>query len=69
MRRVELYFEHLITHMNDQHTAIANGVNWFQLNLNHSLRKYKAEFRKRLSEQNLMDPTIHTYHQVYYWAQ
>ena len=26
------------------------------------------EFHKRLSEEKLIDPTIHTYHQVYYWA-
>ena len=70
MRQVKLKFDHLY-HQQPTYTYRENrlpqvAINWIKTNLNHNLRK--VEFHKRLSEEKLIDPTKHTYHQVYYWA-
>jgi len=67
-RQVKLKFDHLYhqqpTYRENRLPQVA--INWIKTNLNHNLRK--VEFHKRLSEEKLIDPTKHTYHQVYYWA-
>jgi hypothetical protein len=68
LKRVKLTFNHLYhqqpTYRETRLPQVA--INWIKTNLNHNLRK--VEFHKRLSEEKLIDPTKHTYHQVYYWA-
>ncbi|CAG8489675.1 2984_t:CDS:2, partial [Cetraspora pellucida] len=43
-----------------------NALIWIQQNINNIPRK--VEFYKRFCNENLLNPSIHTYHQVYYWV-
>ena len=42
------------------------AIDWIKLNIKYDLRK--VEFYKRLTEEKLINPSVHTYHQVYYWV-
>ena len=43
-----------------------NAIAWISRNVNRGFRK--IEFYKRLCEEKLINPKVHTYQQVYYWA-
>ena len=43
------------------------AINWIKNNINYGGIR-KVEFYKRLSNDGLIDPKIHTYQQVYYWV-
>ena len=68
LRQVNLTFNHLPhQHPTYRETRLPQAaIDWIKMHVNHELRK--VEFHKRLSEEKLIDPTKHTYHQVYYWA-
>lgn len=43
-----------------------NAIAWISRNVNRGFRK--IEFYKRLRDEKLINPNVHTYQQVYYWA-
>ncbi|CAG8538421.1 3239_t:CDS:1 [Paraglomus occultum] len=61
--------EHLMAHEYPtyrENNIPQNAIAWISRNVNRGFRK--IEFYKRLREEKLINPTVHTYQQVYYWA-
>ncbi|CAG8444437.1 16215_t:CDS:2, partial [Cetraspora pellucida] len=67
--QVNIYLEHLIAHTFPTYcdnNLPQNAIAWISHNINKNIRK--IEFYKRLHEEKLINPNIHTYQQVYYWV-
>jgi len=61
--------QHLMTHEYPtyrENNIPQNAIAWISRNVNRGFRK--IEFYKRLCEEKLINPKVHTYQQVYYWA-
>jgi len=69
IRQAKVKIKHLIFHERPtyrENNLPENAITWIFNNLNRNLRK--VDVYKRLCEEGLVDSTIHTYRQVYYWA-
>jgi len=69
IRQAKVKTKHLISHERPtyrENNLPENAITWIFNNLNRNLRK--VDVYKRLCEEGLVDSTIHTYRQVYYWA-
>ena len=69
IRQAKVKIKHLISHERPtyrENNLPENAITWIFNNLNRNLRK--VDVYKRLCEEGLVDSTIHTYRQVYYWA-
>ena len=69
IRQAKVKVKHLIPHERPtyrENNLPENAITWIFNNLSRNLRK--VDVYKRLCEEGLVDSTIHTYRQVYYWA-
>ncbi|KAF0552451.1 hypothetical protein F8M41_021769 [Gigaspora margarita] len=67
-QEVKITFQHLIAHEHPTYRETnlpKNAVEWMHQHLNPRLRK--IEIYQRLCDKNLINPSLHTYQQVYYW--
>ncbi|CAG8604145.1 16784_t:CDS:1, partial [Cetraspora pellucida] len=66
--QVRIKISHLIPYEQPTHRENKlpeNAITWISENVNRNFRK--TEIYKRLYEEKLIDPKIHTYNQIYYW--
>ncbi|CAG8846697.1 1970_t:CDS:1, partial [Racocetra persica] len=67
-KRIQLIIEHLVQHQYPIYQNIEvplEAKNWIKNNITYSVSK--IDFYRKLSELKLINPTKHTYHQIYYW--
>ncbi|CAG8522783.1 14992_t:CDS:2, partial [Cetraspora pellucida] len=68
-QRATLLIKHLVAHAHPSYRDTnlpTNAITWIKNHINHSFQKDK--FHKWLCDENLINPSLHTYQQVYYWV-